>query len=519
MSETKSKSTSEDYNFLANPTLVDPLGAMSKGLTAANAFNENQLYQAKKQAGEAFQSSINPDGSPNQAAFLQNIKRNPAIAPFAQNAAQGGETLDNAAYGTLIKRLTSVGGSLMGLAGEHPNGIPKDVLIKEVDRVASLYGLPPASAEKLRVAVTDDPRTNLGLVFKTATGLMDAGSAAAATVGTAPMVNTGPAMQQFQQPGPMSLPVGGRPANVPMGMSPGEATTPRQIGVDPVTGAPIWSTHEQFVNRATPPGQLGTGRFGVPPALTNPNAQPAPGAPAVTPSPVTPPGAPTATPAPGAPVTPPGGGIVTGLGPGEEAAKRATGTQSAGAFQTIAEQGTQAQQQRALLNTMLADTAQFTTGPLTERVKNLKAWLQQAGRPFSISFGIDAEKLAANESFDKFAAQLANAQGATSDARLAVNQHANPSSVLTPGGVDLIIRQLTGNADYLDARARMAASWPNQADRQGFENQIGRNLDPRVFQYERMTPEQKHTFYTHQSDKRIFEERYKWAKANGMLTP
>jgi hypothetical protein len=290
-------------------------------------------------------------------------------------------------------------------------------------------------------------------------------------------------------------------AGIQAGLSPADATTPTQIGVTP-SGAPIYGTRQQFIGQTggMPGAQtspLGTGRA-LPPALRNPNA---PGA------------TPAAT-----------QGVVTGLGPAQTAALTTGGTQSAGAFQNISEQGVQAKSQAAILDNMLGDTTQFTTGPGAEGIKDFKAVVQRFAPTVAGAFGIQPDSLAANESFDKLANQLANAQGAGSDARLAVNQGANPSSSRTPAGVDLIIRQLRGNSDYLQARSQLAAAYPDQSDRPGFEASVASNLDPRVFQYNRLTAPQKTTFFNAMADKdaataKAFIKSYDWAQSNQLLAP
>lgn len=213
------------------------------------------------------------------------------------------------------------------------------------------------------------------------------------------------------------------------------------------------------------------------------------------------------------------GAVTTGLGPAQTASQSAAGGASATRFQEIADQGVQATSQDALLGNMLTEAAQFTQGPMQDRIKNAQAFALRFAGPIARAFGVDEKSVAANQSFDKMAAQIADAQGAKSDARLAVTQSANPSSSLTPEGADLIIRQLRGNTDYLRARARLAQAYPDKADNAGFETSIGQNLDPRAFQYERMTPEQKSTFYRNlpTEDKATFQRAYGWAREKGLF--
>jgi hypothetical protein len=131
-----------------------------------------------------------------------------------------------------------------------------------------------------------------------------------------------------------------------------------------------------------------------------------------------------------------------------------------------------------------------------------------------------ADKLASQDSFDKFAAQLANAQGAGSDNRLAVIQAATPHASLTPGGVDLVIRQLQGNTDYLEARSKLAAAYPDKQDYRSFQAKIQSDLDPRAFQYNRMTSDQRTTYWKNldQAGRDALKKAYKFAEDNKFLS-
>ena len=264
-------------------------------------------------------------------------------------------------------------------------------------------------------------------------------------------------------PGP-----GGAPTTVPLG-----AVTP------PALGGPAASS-------------LGDGR--LPPALRNPANPAAP------------------------PMASPTGQVTTGLGPAQSSAQAATGTQGAARFSQIADQGVAAQSQDAILGNMETEIAQFATGTGQDRIKNFQKATLRFAPGVARAFGIDEKSVAANESFDKLAAQIADAQGAGSDARLAVTQSANPGSTLTPEGARLILSQLRGNADYNKARATLAANWPDKADQAGFEQQA-KNLDPRAFQMMRMTPEQQRTFFTNlnAADKASVKKAWSWASEQGLV--
>lgn len=267
------------------------------------------------------------------------------------------------------------------------------------------------------------------------------------------------------------------------GLSPGEATAPTQIGSTP-KNQPIFGTRTQFNELATGGASpLGTGR--LPPALQGASAHPP--------------------------------GIIMGAGPASEAAMQTQGAASAKAFQDIADQGVQARSQNSILGNMLADTANFTTGPTSLNIN--KATLMRYAPAIAQTFGIAPDAVAANESFDKLANQIAGAQGERSDARLSVAQGANPSSHLSQAGADLMLRQLQGNADYLQTRAKLAAEYPDQTDRAGFESKVGGMLDPRAFQYDRMTPAQRKTYASSLStkDQKIVRDSYNSLHAGGFL--
>ncbi len=266
------------------------------------------------------------------------------------------------------------------------------------------------------------------------------------------------------------------------------------------------------------PSPLGNGRL-PPPSLLNPNRTP-PATPAGGGgyAPPLPPDAPAAPAGPAAPAVSPTGVVAAGNAPGVEAAATANAAASQAAFHDISAQGVQARSQNAILGNMLGDTANFASGETN--ANNFKTALQRQAPGIAHAFGIDSSSVAANESFDKLANQIAGQQGAGSDARLAVAQHGNPSSTLSQGGVDSILRQLQGNADYLQARAKVAAAYPDQMNSAKFEAEVGSQLDPRAFQFDRMTPDQRRTYAQSLSptDRSTVQRAYQEAGRRGVLS-
>jgi len=310
-----------------------------------------------------------------------------------------------------------------------------------------------------------------------------------------PPAGAPPTMQQGgPPPAPPGAPAGSPAApggigTVPWGPKPTSMATPPASPVAGDVGA-ILQGIQQARAGAQPQTALAAGPAGVPAAGAAPPAQPtiepfgsAPGSysfgPSVPTMTVTAPRPPAAAPAPAQP-----GRLYTDVGPGELDYR-----QGRGPFAAHAQEDINAQGQQTTLANMLADTAQFTTGPLagiTGRVRNMAVAL---GIP-----GVNTEAQSARESFGKLASGLANAQGAGSDARMNVNISANPHEELSPAGVDLVIRQLQGNTDFIRARAKLAANWTgSHNDYAGFQSSIA-GLDPRVFQLRRMTQPQREAY-------------------------
>ena len=198
----------------------------------------------------------------------------------------------------------------------------------------------------------------------------------------------------------------------------------------------------------------------------------------------------------------------------------ARGAAAQAAFQKYSDEGVAAKSQDAILANMLAEADQFGTGFGQDKIKQAQAFLVRfTPEVLARTFGADAKSLSANEGFDKLAAQIANAQGAGSDARLAVNQSANPSSSLSPDGIRLIVGQLRGNADYMQARATLAAKYPNKTNNTAFEQEVAKKLDPRVFQYMRLTEPQRVIYAKgiSEADQPAFADAYVFAKEQGLL--
>jgi len=210
------------------------------------------------------------------------------------------------------------------------------------------------------------------------------------------------------------------------------------------------------------------------------------------------------------------GQITTGLDPATATELPARAGQSVTAFSNVAGEGQRAQEQNAVLSNMRNDLENFKAGPGAHTVNDLQKVIQGWVPGLNDAY---KTKIAAQESFDKLANQLVTTAEPGSDARQAVLQGANPNSAQSPEGVDFILRQLQGVNDYKQARANLAPApgRPERNDYPGWQAQTGATLDPRVFQFARLSPDQQRTYFQSipKNEKDAFKLNYLHARQNG----
>jgi hypothetical protein len=519
------------YALAGKPTIAlqDPNTVMQNAATTANSVLANKLAQAQQVRGALMQQAIDPQtGQYSPAKFNQLAAQDPRVAAAMPEAVQQSQGL-MANQNDLATKQNAYMSSALGAVLKLPDSQLHYGAASAMNEAVAQGLIKPEDAIRQSMQLSNDPAQLRQQLTQAQMRIMSPGAQRDATYGTPGTLNTGGAAQSgVVAPVDSATPGAFQPtASQSMTMSPGDVNAPVKIGTD-AQGRDIMGTKGQFVRRATASdagaggnSSLGDGRF--PDALRNPNRQPAPNA-----APVAGGGGQGGTPAPGlapAPAAPapipnaaPGGGLAMGVGPAQQAALTERGAASAKGFQDIADQGVQARGQSATLGTMLADTQNFDSGETFWN--NLKTKLMRQTPGTAALMGIKPEQIASLESFDKFANQLASAQGSGSDARLSVAQNANPSSKMSKEGVDLVLRQLQGNADYQQARARLAAQHPDQADRAGFEASTGAQLDPRAFQVARMTTAQRQVYDKSLSptDRAQVRASYNFAHNAGLFT-
>ncbi|MEJ5142791.1 hypothetical protein [Gluconobacter albidus] len=149
----------------------------------------------------------------------------------------------------------------------------------------------------------------------------------------------------------------------------------------------------------------------------------------------------------------------------------------------------------AALGNMSSDLEGFTSGPGSERIRHFAS-------VFDNWTGGDwkSNEIESAQSFNKWAQNLANAQsqalGSGTDSKLAAAVHASPNSALQGSTNRLMIHQLMGNEDAINAKAQAwKASGMQPAQFQQWNQQFSQSFDPRAYQLLRMTPDERKTVF------------------------
>jgi hypothetical protein len=217
-------------------------------------------------------------------------------------------------------------------------------------------------------------------------------------------------------------------------------------------------------------------------------------------------------------------GITTGLPPGAGEAQRIEAESGQEAARGLQNAANEIPTQRTQLDLMRNDLKQAESkfGPTAkyEKVANVVA-----GRVLGFHPTMSKEEIAALDSFDKVARQIALSQAGSlhaTDQTLHTALGANPNTDLSALGNENIINMLHGNADAVAAKAR---EW-NKARRAGtgadkfyqWSDQFNQSFDPRVFQFMRMDDKGRATLLRNIPDKIAFEKRLAEADRKGWIT-
>jgi hypothetical protein len=493
-------------NFgLAPPVVVNPLQAQTTALDAAGKVYDLRDKQATEAWGAALQASTDENGNVDLQKAQRLASQNPLARQGMTRTLLNTSTLANEQQTRNLKT-NEVLGNAVGATLQLPDDQLKQAVLGQVERLVAGRVITREQANASLMHMSSNP-TELRQQLETLrTGLMPSGEATTQisgslgtqtglggrTIGTVQNRRTG-AVSSPDQPG------------APQGLSAEQAAertrwlqSPRDYADPANPNVQKHGTNETFLRDSGVPDQyiypggapaspgsqaspFGTGR--PPPELLNPKKPPAAPAPAASP---------TATPAPS-----PAGTGVSGPTPQQTAEAEATkeqGKLGPPLFQKEVNAGAEAQMQLANYGTMLSDLTKFTSGSGAGKTLDWKRAAVTWAPGLAKALNIKPEEVAAQESFDKVAAQVVQAQNPGSDGRMNLNMAATPHSAQSPEGVDFIIRTLQGNADYIRARASLAANYKEKGNYPAFQESV-KDLDPRVFQLARMTQPQRDSYW------------------------
>lgn len=234
----------------------------------------------------------------------------------------------------------------------------------------------------------------------------------------------------------------------------------------------------------------------------------------------------------GAPITAPrdvynystaGGGLPAGLAPGEQGLSES----AAGRAANLQATASTSPQYHADLENLRTDSAVMGNlgGPTQDVEKKLN---QLSTRLAGFGITMSPDQLRASESFDKIASNIALNQakmlGGTDSTRT-MSIGATPNSGMSRYGRDGVIDMLQGNQDavdaarnaWIDARSKGATAGSHDI----FMNRLSRVLDPRVFQFNRLSRENQQKFYSQMPPAQIpaFEAKYEASVRRGWVDP
>jgi hypothetical protein len=487
---------------LAHPTVVNPLAAFQGAAQTANSIWEIRAHQARQAAGEAYQQATDPVTGEVDPAKAQAIMAamGPRASLAAQSSATSGQALKSANLGFNQQQQVGIGRALAGVLSMPDAQQTPENYKAALDFSLANHSLDQAhydNATRALGAAGSDPAALRAFGTRIFAGTLAGPEVAGFVMPAAGGIDQGPTYQPTVIT-PASQGGGARPAGAPIRV--GLPTAAQKIQPVSAPPGPLGAPRSESLGSSlTRQGLDANGDpianpafSGLPPALRGPN-QPAP--------------------------TP----VITGVSPAESSAMSAGGTASSATYQGVSDAATKAVGRRALLQSMASDATQFTTGWGADRIKNAQMFAQRIAPTWSKAFGLDPDKLAANQDLDKVANQLADAQGAGSDARLSVTQGANPTSHNTPEGLRLILGKLTGNEDYNIFKGQAAAQYqktqdPTGAHSRAFEAQFRDAYDPRVFQFNRLDGAQQRQYLNELgAGKDAFKRDFMKTKAAGVL--
>lgn len=473
---------------IANPVVANPLAGIAAASQAAESTWRNRLSQAEQAAGQVFQASINPDGTPNQAALMTGLKQaGPVAALAAQAAAQRGQNLDADTLKTNLARASYAASQGMGVLANNGGLAPLDAVQKMFDDELRQGTITQQQHDAYLAEFTDDPVKNAQILLRRGAQNMDAqlqlhlayGKPGTATgpggveIGTMQSQTTG-ALTSPQQPGMQGQ-------GVQTGLTPEQASGRVVVGYQS-NGQPIYGPAEQVApSRYTGgpggpsggPSPVGPGR--LPPALQGPGGGQGGGAKA--------PATTTTTPAPA------GGGDPTRVAAPDP---RIVADNEANQKAFIADQQARPTQERGIQSLINAQHALelTTTGSKTDIVHNIKSFLVAQGvLPASVAESVENYDYFVKSALD-YARQQAASSGTGTNLQLEAAEHSNANPAMVNAANRKVIQTNIGRERQNIAATMLSPDQKLGSGHINWKAKFAQDTDPRGFAVDRMRPDE-----------------------------
>jgi len=220
------------------------------------------------------------------------------------------------------------------------------------------------------------------------------------------------------------------------------------------------------------------------------------------------------------------GAPVVGLRPGAAEAARSTAETSANLGNQLTVAANEVPAVRGILDNLDKTVGEFTPGPGADWRRVAKAFANATVPESWAKEGLfDPKSIASEESFNKFAQQLAQRQfqqlgGTGTDAKLNSAIHTSPNELLSKMGNKEIIGMLRGNNDALAVQSREWNKWKKAHGEESYSDFIddfNQHFNPRVFQFKYIPEKDRQSWYKAMSpeDRRAFKEAADYADKNG----
>lgn len=443
----------------ALPQPTNPLEFASQAIGVRNALLGNKIQQAKYDAemaqGNALLGATGADGKTDYAKARATMASDPAAAYGAaqavreQNAARSDDLANTVAGKNAV-------GAILSYVGSNPD----PAHLYAAKRMAKAI-FPGQDVDAIVNQIAQHPDGIAGGVAQLTNSMQAPGQQEANVYGTpGATVNNGQqtiiGTQQSAMNGGQFQPT----TTVQQQTSPEFNATPTEV-VNP-DGSHSILRRDQVVGGAqgrptVPPEVMGSGRYPTAhPA--NPGYQSAPAA-------------------------------------GQTAALAETAQAGAQGANALMQASANRNDRMAALGNMSSDLEGFTSGPGSERIRHFASVFDNwTGDNWK------SKEIESAQSFNKWAQNLANAQsqalGTGTDSKLAAAVHASPNSALQGSTNRLMIHQLMGNEDAINAKAQ---AWQKAglqpAQFQQWNQQFSQSFDPRAYQLLRMTPDERKTVF------------------------